>query len=183
MHKIALTSKVWDLLEGTGVMQGQESPEIKAEMDALKWNKRGVSGSVSLDTVGWLLDTLEAMGEGEDQAENQAIRAALAKLDPIYTNNGGTVTTLGELKKAEEASAGADATQDQEQEQEQEQEQDQEHAPASSVDGEATDCDLAEIQDVSGEGYGKAVYHVSTGALVGYLAADGFTPIADIGTA
>ncbi|MFD7552961.1 hypothetical protein ACFV9E_00225 [Streptomyces sp. NPDC059835] len=182
MHKISLTSKVWYLLEGTGVMQGEESPEIKAEMDALKWNKRGVSGSVSLDTVGWLLDTLEAMGESEDKAENQAIRAALAKLDPIYRNNGGTVTTLGELRAEEEEAecASPDLSADQDQEHDQEQDQ----APASSVDGEAMDCDLAEIQDVSSLGYGQPVYHeVRTGELVGYLTADRFTPIADIGTA
>ncbi|MFD8886411.1 hypothetical protein ACFV0H_28405 [Streptomyces erythrochromogenes] len=256
MHKIELTSKVWYLLEGTGVMQGEESPEIKAEMDALKRNKRGVRGSVSLDTVGWMLDTLEAMGEGEDKAENQAIRAALAKLDAIYRNNGGTVTTLGELRQAEEASAVADAAQapepvDQEQEQDQEQEPEASWthgelralpsewrmrddafflfggkggnrsaepsqstlatvgyvgsgkydireastgavlhvgtlqsliwwAPVPPVGGGATDCDPAEIQDVSSLGYGQPVYHEHTRVLVGYLRPGAFTPIRDI---
>ncbi|MFJ3634619.1 hypothetical protein [Streptomyces sp. NPDC090112] len=169
MHKIALTSKVWYLLEGTSVMQGQESPEIKAEMDALRWNKRGVSGSVSLDTVGWMLDTLEAMGESEDKAENQAIRAALAKLDPIYRNNGGTVTTYGEQRAEEEREAA-----------EQSADQDQEQASAALVDGEATDCDPTETETVGVEGYGKPVYHETSRALVGYLRPGAFTPICDI---
>ncbi|WP_030386537.1 hypothetical protein [Streptomyces sp. NRRL S-241] len=178
MHKIALTSKVWYLLEGTGVMQGEESPEIKAEMDALKWNKKGAHGSVSLDTVGWILDTLEALGDSTEPGEARAISAALAKLGSIYQDNGGTVTTYGELRAAE----AKDDELDQEDEHQEEGEAEHtkhEQVPAPLVGGGATDCDLAETETVSSTGYGEPVFHVGTGALVGYLAPGRFTHISD----
>ncbi|MFD8018911.1 hypothetical protein ACFV6G_00540 [Streptomyces lavendulae] len=163
MHKIALTSKIWDLLDGTGVMQGEESPDIKAEMVALKHTKKGASGSVSLDTVGWLLDSLEALADGEDQAENQAVRAALAKLNPIYEENGGTWTTAGKLREQEESSVESAGAEDQDQDQGEEKDQGQ-------------DRDHAETDSASADGYGKPVYHEQTKAIVGYWAPGRFTP-------
>lgn len=130
MHKIALTSKVWDLLDGSGVMQGQESPEIRAEMVALKRNSKGVSGSVSLNTVGWLLGTLEALKDSPEQGDARAATAAIDKLNPIYEENGGTWTTVGELRAEEEAT-----TQSAREPEHQNEHQEQEHEEQSPAVG------------------------------------------------
>ncbi|MBT2609899.1 hypothetical protein J7I97_16865 [Streptomyces sp. ISL-87] len=163
MHKIVLTAKVMELLDGTGVMQGDECPEIKAEMDALKHTKKGASGEVSLSTVGWLLDTLDGLAEGKDAGDNMAIAAALAKLNPIYEENGGTWTTAGALREAEEGRASLSELEPDEEGQEPE-----EHGEKGGGAG------------VSGPQYGNPVYHAHTRELVGYLSPGKFTPITEV---
>lgn len=243
MHKIVLTDKVLEMLEGTGVMQGDESPAMKAEMDSLKKTSRGASGLVSLPTLGWVLDTLEALGWSDEPGDAKAANAAIAKLDPIYRAAGGTTTTIGALKDLEAKEAMAAVEEPEHQEQSPAggwtrgelrglpQDADSRFlfggkggkhsvepsqstlagvryteggryeiwdvatgavlltgalqsliwwAPAPLVGGGATDRDPAEIRDVSAISYGRPVYHEHTGALVGYLSPDAFTPIGDV---
>lgn len=245
MHKIVLTDKVLEMLDGTGVMQGDESPEIKAEMDSLKKTARGVSGPISLPTLGWVLDTLEGLACSDEPGDAKAANAAIAKLDPIYRAAGGTTTTMGALMAQADKQAAGEPKEEKEEPPaggwthgelrglpSEWRMRDDAHflfggkggkasvepsqstlagvryteggryeiwdvatgavlltgalqsliwwAPAPLVGGGATDRDPVEIQDVSAVSYGRPVYHEHTGALVGYLSPDAFTPIGDV---
>ncbi|MFG2183062.1 hypothetical protein ACGFLS_30685 [Streptomyces abikoensis] len=110
-YKVSLTRPVMEFLDGTSCMQGDEEPEIRAELLALSRRVNGTEvGWVSFETLGWLCDYIRTWAEGmEDDAdpgEQRAAFAALKKIGAIYAQAkeegaAAVAETQGKLKLSE----------------------------------------------------------------------------------
>lgn len=105
-YKISLTVKQMAYLEGTGIMQGTEEPETRAEMDATTRKDGSLQGAVSWSTLTWLMGCFElwvevAAGDG-DLGEQASARGALQKTLKVYEAAGGDARAFAP-KEVEEA--------------------------------------------------------------------------------
>lgn len=63
LYEVKVPNGLMDYFQGTPVMTGDEQPDIKAELGALKWTGKGATGSVTLRTLGWMAGTAESYAE------------------------------------------------------------------------------------------------------------------------
>lgn len=90
-YPVKVPNGLMQYLMDTGVGQGSdkgERPEVKADLDDLKWTSKGASGEVSLYTLGWMADMTEngylEENHEEPPASLKAGRAAAERYAKAY---------------------------------------------------------------------------------------------------
>ncbi|MFE5092098.1 hypothetical protein ACFRCI_17335 [Streptomyces sp. NPDC056638] len=107
---VRITPAVMNVFSETGTWEDpKDEPDVYKELHALPWvAKRATVGAVTLETLGWMLDTSEnllALGDYLTTPQAKSVRKFVDDYKGTYKVAGGHEMTMGEKKAQEKREA------------------------------------------------------------------------------